>query len=48
MWEAVAAHHRVLGLVMDWDKPEPVSRAKSSPVPGVVAYFRHGYAAGQK
>ena len=27
---------------------EPVSWARSSPVPGVVAYFRHGYAAGQQ
>ena len=26
---------------------KPVSRARSSPVPGVVAYFRHGYAAVQ-
>ena len=26
----------------------PVSRARSSPVPGVVAYFRPSYAAGQK
>ena len=27
--------------------PNPVSRARSSPVPGVVAYFRHGYGAVQ-
>ena len=26
----------------------PVSRARSSPVPGVVAYFRPSYAAGQE
>ena len=26
----------------------PVSRARSSPVPGVVAYFRHGYGAVQE
>ena len=25
-----------------------VSRARSSPVPGVVAYFRHGYGAVQE
>ena len=29
-------------------KSPPVSRASSSPVPGVVAYFRHGYAAVQE
>ena len=28
--------------------PLPVSRARSSPVPGVVAYFRPGYAAVQE
>ena len=26
----------------------PVSRARSHPVPGVVAYFRHGYATVQE
>ena len=26
----------------------PLSRARSSPVPGVVAYFRHGYGAVQE
>ena len=26
----------------------PVSRARSSPVPEVVAYFRHGYGAAQE
>ena len=31
-----------------WLIYEPVSRARSSPVPGVVAYFRPSYAAGQK
>ena len=35
------------GLV-NYDIPKtasyPVSRSRSSPVPGVVAYFRHGYA----
>ena len=27
---------------------QPVSRARSSPVPGVVDYFRHGYGAVQE
>ena len=31
-----------------WTLLVPVSRARSSPVPGVAAYFRPGYAAGQE
>ena len=32
----------------DGRNTRPVSRARSSPVPGVVAYFRHGYSAVQE
>ena len=31
-----------------WHPRAPVSRSRSSPVPEVVAYFRHGYATVQE
>ena len=34
-------------LVVEFDSV-PVSRSRSSPVPEVVAYFRHGYATVQE
>ena len=33
-------------VCLEWQTVDPVSRARSSSVPGVVAYFRPGYAAG--
>ena len=43
-----ACHGASCGCGDEWPFAVPVSRARSSPVPGVVAYFRPSYAAGQE